>query len=290
MFTESLNKITFLSRKTCGYIFSDHQPCHPKIWYMNLYDMSTHSASSRACPSWPCVSSTTTTTPCTFFWKQGPYPIQRMDSAARRCTTPLSATMPRGPGFFVIFMRIQISKTSFLTINWECQESILNVDVHSGFAKDDWNFSFWKHWRRTLDFFSIVVDFLNCQICFSEVELEQMMHSPPLFVARTLEIHWFFQTVQRFFLATNSGGSCSYSLGHSGQARFTGTRFGFDCVDAAFGFGAKEVAEVVWTTNHAEKPFLLHWAMIFCASAKKTTRNKVTYDNLHGKWSVFRIF
>jgi len=36
-------------------------------------------------------------------------------------------------------------------------------------------------------------------------------------------------------------------------------------VDAAFGFGAKEVAEVVWTTNHAEKPFLLHWAMIFCA-------------------------
>jgi len=41
-------------------------------------------------------------------------------------------------------------------------------------------------------------------------------------------------------------------------------KFGFDCVDAAFGFGAKEVAEVVWTTNHAEKPFLLHWAMIFC--------------------------
>lgn len=64
-------------------------------------------------------------------------------------------------------------------------------------------------------------------------------------------------------------------------------------MDAAFGFGAKEVAEVVWTTNHAEKPFLLHWAMIFCAFGnvkRQQQKNRVFFYDKIRMGEVVRFF
>ena len=177
-------------------MFSDHQPCHLKIRYV-------------MCPPFSIFQGLSILTLCIVYNNNDSLRVLLEARAVPNPKDGFGCT----PLYYAAFSNN--AKGARLLCDFHADPNIKNKFLDnklglsgeycecSGFATDDWNFSFESMDGRR-GCFSIVVDFLNFEISFSEVERdEQEMHrgaNTTICCQDPIEILQFFQMVQIYTL------------------------------------------------------------------------------------------